>query len=449
VKKHRIFVLCFPHFGTLDNWLPIVNGINDLTNSLDFTLIIPNVTIAKSFHMDNAIVKISDRIFDTVLIHAYDDVWIKKKTVINTVNWYQNNRTILRLFDVLKRALNVKLFSNILRLPFILLRNILYKKECKLKIEDISESVSTIDILFYDIHTENNNFVLDILRLFKNNNKYSLPHALSMLDSEEQTPVPFNIENIDNIKIYVYAKFQKQFYKSLYEISKNKIYDVGIPRHDQTWINTIQGESSILEDGFNGENTIVVLSHKISNTTISFDQKLRSIKNIKKIFIDKLGMKLVIKLHPNEKQERVYRRKKEKIYENILGLKNYGLTWIYSDLHIFALCKNKKLVISFNTGVVFDAIAMGVPCIEYIDSSTLFKNYDGRKKRLTDFVKYNFVEGVYNHYELNTYVDKWVNNPEKISTSSKNTYKKYFPVSDGISKRVATEILIENDINNV
>ena len=199
MKKHRIFVLCFPHFGTLDNWLPIVNGINDLTNSLDFTLIIPNVTIAKSFHMDNAIVKISDRIFDTVLIHAYDDVWIKKKTVINTVNWYQNNRTILRLFDVLKRALNVKLFSNILRLPFILLRNILYKKECKLKIEDISESVSTIDILFYDIHTENNNFVLDILRLFKNNNKYSLPHALSMLDSEEQTPVPFNIENIDNI----------------------------------------------------------------------------------------------------------------------------------------------------------------------------------------------------------------------------------------------------------
>ena len=215
MKKHRIFVLCFPHFGTLDNWLPIVNGINDLTNSLDFTLIIPNVTIAKSFHMDNAIVKISDRIFDTVLIHAYDDVWIKKKTVINTVNWYQNNRTILRLFDVLKRALNVKLFSNILRLPFILLRNILYKKECKLKIEDISESVSTIDILFYDIHTENNNFVLDILRLFKNNNKYSLPHALSMLDSEEQTPVPFNIENIDNIKIYVYAKFQKQFYKCL------------------------------------------------------------------------------------------------------------------------------------------------------------------------------------------------------------------------------------------
>jgi hypothetical protein len=446
VKKHRIFVLCFPHFGTLDNWLPIVNGINDLTNSLDFTLIIPNVTIAKSFHMDNAIVKISDRIFDTVLIHAYDDVWIKKKTVINTVNWYQNNRTILRLFDVLKRALNVKLFSNILRLPFILLRNILYKKECKLKIEDISESVSTIDILFYDIHTENNNFVLDILRLFKNNNKYSLPHALSMLDSEEQTPVPFNIENIDNIKIYVYAKFQKQFYKSLYEISKNKIYDVGIPRHDQTWINTIQGESSILEDGFNGENTIVVLSHKISNTTISFDQKLRSIKNIKKIFIDRLGMRLVIKLHPNEKQERIYANKIDRVYEDILGVNDYGVTWIYSDLHVFQLGKGKKLAISLNTGAVFDMIAIGVPCIEYVDTSIQYKNPGEHKENITQFVIHGFIEGVSSYDDLTNFVDRWIDSPDQFSALSTHVYNEYFPTYKGILEKISSEILNENNI---
>jgi hypothetical protein len=97
-------------------------------------------------------------------------------------------------------------------------------------------------------------------------------------------------------------------------------------------------------DGFNN-NTIIILSRHVQNGYLSFEEKFNSLKNIKKIFIDELGMKVATKLHPNEKKEKTFSNSKDKIYENVFGLKNYGSTWVYSDLHIFALCNEKNLLL--------------------------------------------------------------------------------------------------------
>ena len=128
MKRSRLFVLCFPHLGTLDSWLSIINRMNDLSGSLTFTLIIPDANIVRSFHRDNAVVKISNNIFDVVLIHAYDDTWVKYASVYDSINWSNNNRIKLRLFDILQRLKNKRLFYYILIWPLILLRNSLYKK---------------------------------------------------------------------------------------------------------------------------------------------------------------------------------------------------------------------------------------------------------------------------------------------------------------------------------
>ena len=130
-KNYKIFVLCYPHLGTLDNWLPVVDMVNNITNSLDFTLIIPNANIIRSFHRDNAVVKISDNIFNTVLINAYDDVWIKHASVFDSVLWYKNNRIVLRLFDILRRLIEKNTFFYILMRPLVLFRNKIYKKKYK------------------------------------------------------------------------------------------------------------------------------------------------------------------------------------------------------------------------------------------------------------------------------------------------------------------------------
>ena len=192
---------------------------------------------------------------------------------------------------------------------------------------------------------------------------------------------------------------------------------------------------------FENDDTIVILSRQVSDAHLLFDEKVESVKNIKKIFIDRLGMKVVIKAHPNEIHERVFTNKKENVYEDVFGLDNYGITWIYSNMHVFALGKGKRLAISFNTGVVIDMIAMGVPCVEYIESNI---KSDSSERKLTEFSRYGLVERVSSYNELCTYVDKWLINPDQISKLSKNAYNKYFLASNN---RATTEILQENNIN--
>ena len=441
-KNYKIFVLCYPHLGTLDNWLPVVDMVNNITNSLDFTLIIPNANIIRSFHRDNAVVKISDNIFNTVLINAYDDVWIKHASVFDSVLWYKNNRIVLRLFDILRRLIEKHTFFYILMRPLVLFRNKIYKKKYK-TLNIYNTVISQRDILFYDIHTEGNHTVLDVLQLFESNNKYSLPHAISMSAIEQKSPVFININDKNNTKVYAYAKFQIKYYQEKYDINTNKIHVVGIPRHDCMWIKTVQEASSKLPNNFN-DNTVVVLSRHV-DSHLSFGEKVESIRNIKKIFIDNLNMRVAIKLHPNEKQERIFSSKKERIYENVFGLSNYGSTWIYSDLHVFALAKGKVLTISLYTGVVFDMVAMGIPCVEYIN---LLASPQYPEKKLSQFVKYGFAEGVSNHDELFAYVEKCLNNPDKLLATPMSMYKKYFPVFESASKKVVNEILHDNKIIN-
>ncbi len=442
-KSIKIFVLCYPHLGTLDNWMSVVNRANNLASHLNFTLIIPNLVITRNFHKDNAMVQIADDIFDTILIHIHGKKWIIHTSVFNSIAWYQNNRIILRLFDIFKRLINKRLFSYTLGWLLALLSNKINKKECVIEYEVLDKIISPTDILFYDIGVEGGPMVVDVLQLFKKSKKYSIPHGLSMLDTEKRKiPISDDLNNKNNIKIYVYAKFQSNYYNTRYKIDTNKIHAVGMPRHDKKWISTIQKHSSKLPRSFDSDNTIAILSRHV-DFHILFDEKIRSLKNIKKIFIDKLGMKVAIKLHPNEKREKIFLGKKETTYENVFGLDNYGLTWIYSDLHMFALGKGKKLAISLNTGTVFDMIMMNIPCIEYIDKINNSRKCTGKS---TQFVKYGFIEGASNYCELSNFVDRWLSNPDQISAASLDTYKKYFQVSNDISGKIAIEILRENNI---
>mgnify|MGYP003972815789 FL=1 len=444
-KYPRIFVLCYPHFGMLDNWLSVVNALNNTERHLDFTLIIPDASIIRSFHRDNAVISMSKNIFNSILVCVYDDIWMEQSSIFNVIEWHQKNHKFIRVIGILSRLIRKHFIYVNPRHILAILYNKVYGKESKLRYEDLERHISKIDILLYDIHSQGkNNNLSQLLRLFKNNNKYSLPHAISIKEFSAK-PYVGDVENNNNVKVYAYSKSMSDFYKKRHGISEYKIHIVGIPRHDKKWINTIQNESSSLPDNFIN-NTVLVLSRHIDGN-LSFIEKTDSIRNIKKIFIDELGMKLVIKRHPNEIKERMFSNKHCTIYEDVLGLNNYGLTWVYSNLHTFALAKGKKLVVSLYTGVAIDVVVMKTPCVEYIESSIKSKNHNNMDKKLTLFVKYGFISGVLGCHELSDYFKKLNQSPDEMSNISMNTYKKFFPIIDNISMKIANEILYENKVN--
>ena len=436
-KNPKIFLLCYPHFGSLDVWLPVISRMGELKKNLKFTLIIPNVITIKALHEDNSLVRISDNMLDSVLIHVYGDVWIKHVSILDVIDWYKKNKNILRLLDVYGRISDRHLFFYFLTKPLVFLfRNKIYKNQFKYK--NLDDHVSKIDILLYDVHSENNPMVLDVVSLFYRSNKYSLLHGIDLRGADgANAGTQRAYINKNNINIYAISETQAKYYELRYGFDKKEVRVVGIPRHDKRWISKIQRYSPKMPDNFN-EKTIVILTVPMSR--FDYKYRIRALNDIKDIFIDKLMMKVIIKLHPNEKKERLFNNKKENVYEKIFGLSNYGLTWIYSDMHTFALGKNKELVISFGTGVAFDLVAIGTPCVEYTEFSYNFKD------NLTDYVKYGLIEGVSNYHELNDFVKRHLKNKNNVLIESRKIYNKYCPVFDDSSGVIAIEILQDNNI---
>ena len=429
-SQAKTYVLAHPHLGTLDNWMPVIKEMHIASNNTKFTLMVKNLTTIRSYNKKNAVVSITNDIFDEVLIHAYKEFWIRKTSVFEAINWYKKNKIKLRMLFILD-TLAKKNFFSVFKIPLFIFRKVIFYKAFEL-----CGVISKRDILLYDIHTESIKNISKTLEFF--NKKISLPHAISVAGIDKQRKI-LNVDS-SNIKAFVFSKFQLNNYISTYGMKINSKNIVGIPRHDKKWLEVVQNESESLPINFD-ENTVVILSRHLSKHHLSYDKKTRSLKNIKKIFIDQLGMKVVIKMHPNEEKESVFFDKEKKIFEKVFGVKNYGVTWVYSSLHVFALCKGKKLSISLNTGVVFDAIAIGVPCVEYLDYEHKCNNY-----RETDFVKHGFIEGVSNFDEMKKFVKKWKKDPEGISYISLSNYKKHFPVFNNISEKIAIKIINENQL---
>ena len=106
------------------------------------------------------------------------------------------------------------------------------------------------------------------------------------------------------------------------------------------------------------------------------------------------------------------------------------------------------MIVSLFTGVVFDTIAVGIPCIEYVDLSVKINNSEKHRKKTRQFVRYGFVEGVSSYHDLRAFVEKWISDPDAILATSMNAYNFYFPLFDDIPRVMATEILQDNKITD-
>ena len=162
------------------------------------------------------------------------------------------------------------------------------------------------------------------------------------------------------------------------------------------------------------------------------DRKIKSLIDIRKVIQERLGMNLIIKLHPKES--------KDGVYEHVFDAKEYGKTWIYSGLHSFVLAKDRKLAISLFSGVSFDMLRLGVPCIEYIDLKDIPGFDIVNKKSITPFARHGLVVSVNNYNELEYHVDRIIKSSNHYELSIK-IYRKYFIMNDKASNMVASNIL--------
>jgi hypothetical protein len=393
-------------------------------------MILPKGSVVTRLGLDNVIYKIADKIFDEIIVRAPSGLLLRKKSLSSSYSDSIYLNFFFRLLSIYeeigKKITLIRIIVELFLDAYRRISLIVHRKS----VVNIREAVSKKDVLLYDIHVETNEQVGDIFPFFLKCYRFSIDHGISARIGNSHLK---KIVNSHNLKVFLFSDyFQSKYYRDKYSLLDENLSVIGIPKHDESWISIIKKQSDTLPDKFRGDDTVVLFSRAVSSY-LTRDRKEQSMRDIKKIVIDELGMNLVIKTHPKE-----YR---DNTFERILGIEDYGEKWIYSDLHPFVLGDGKKITISFYTGIAFDMNRIGVACIEYFnwDYDTGFVDSEG--VRISSTVHLGMVIGAHNCIQLRLIIESIIKGSNKYTDSLMENYMKYFPLKSNISSIVASDIV--------
>ena len=171
----------------------------------------------------------------------------------------------------------------------------------------------------------------------------------------------------------------------------------------------------------------------------TYARKQKALEDMKRLVIDELGLNVIVKCHPKERNHG--------IFEKVFGESDYNKTWKYSNHHPFVLGKHCKFAISFFSGVAIDMIAIRVPTIEYLDLRGL-QGFDDesslRDAKGNPVSSYRYLGlnlGVSEYGELKSEVSNILNNFNTTMAGLTDNYQAIFGDAGESGLFIANDIL--------
>ena len=439
--KGTVYFLCSPSLGILDSWLPVINSIHLLEKDLEFILIFPKTETVRQIHNKNILINMSENIFDRVIYRLDSGLWVQCNSILEA----KSNAGVLDGFISFLTNLKLRLqaYKWLNYLMILIIR--FYKLIDRYKYKSIFFNIKSISnhssVLLYDVYEEGKPYNRDVLNQLHKSKRFSI--CLGYITGERKGEYRCDsIKSRDNLTAYLFSSYEIDYYKRNFCLDERQMSVVGIPRHDKQWLDKVQSKFNYNDFIFKKDEYILIISRPIC-AFITTDRRKEALKYIKKIVIENLGLKIVVKLHPKEDEST--------IYEEIFGISEYGKKWVYSSRHPFTLGKNSRFAISFFSGVVIDMMKLGVPSIEYLDLKGLagYDNKNSLRDGAYPIFRYRdlgLVYGASNYQQLEFNINKIINNRSIVNSELVEKYMKYFPSSHNVSNIIAEDILLSLEI---
>jgi hypothetical protein len=245
-----------------------------------------------------------------------------------------------------------------------------------------------------------------------------------------------------DVIVYSMSHLELNWYKKCFMILEKNIVNVGIPRHDNNWIEFICDQTPLIKEEL-FDSFVFVIGRPASPFNTA-ERKKKALKDIYNIVCIKHKLKLVVKKHPNESFDGL----DGDIYIEALGLENYGKNWIYSDKHQFILGKKAIFSIAFLSGIVLDMLAINKPSIEYLNLKNLplYDNKDSLRdvhgNPVFELAYSGLVLSAHSKLDLEKHVESILRQYETTILPLRSKYEDYFMTSyDNVSEVVANDIL--------
>lgn len=436
MSQNCLFI-CSPSVGLLDNWIPVLNKLKKQNFKID--IFFPKISTVEQFNTSNFLSKEAFKTFNNVIYQdLYDDLFIAKfnKKFVEDIGL---NKTLKKTRSIIMRFINQEAFLG--DKIFYALNNILIK--LKLNHTKINTTYfKTYTFICYDMYEEYKPYIKKLNPVFKKIKKFSLHHGSDFpATNKNLNKKKINVQNVYPI-LFTNSQLEKNYYKNNF-IFKNKLKSLGCPKHDVKWTTLVKKRK--ISFPFR-EKYVLLISRNVDNNYLPSKRKLKYLKIIKKIIIDR-NYKLVVKLHPKEDSE-----SGKNFFFKIFKNKHYNKKWKFSSEIPLALSRNAKFIVSFFSGVAVDMCAQKKTTIELLDlkglehkasKSDLF--YDKFNNEPIFRVRKNgFVLGTSDEKQFKSKVNWVINNEKKSNEKFYSHFSKFYKYHKKASENVYNHI-----INNI
>jgi hypothetical protein len=447
--KKNILLWCSPGFGMIDMWIPIIRKLKE-NNDITIDFVFPEPSSLRLESKESGLFKLSELFLDRVLYRGQSGRWFIASTLVeakNGINLSKMDEVILttagRLYKgKLSRYFVAKTIGKYLKMLSILIAR-MKENFAHQSLYDVSLFGDADGVLF-DVIAENKSSNIELKNKLQSVPKFSIFHGLvatwvrilPIFSCERRS------EKKPNVTVYNMSNLEVEGYKKCYGILEDNIIHAGIPRHDSDWIEFVNSKLDFAKSDI-FDSFVFLIGKPASRVNNPIERKKKALKDIYDIVCTKHKLKLVIKLHPKESLDGI----DGDAYRDVLGLKNYGKDWIFSDTHPFLLGKKSIFCISFKGGVPLDMLAINKPTIEYLNLVGLdfYDNKDSLRdsfgKPMSQFRCENLVLGANTRVDLERHVESILDKYEDVITSLRSSYVDLFRTFNGASKMVANDIL--------
>ncbi len=442
--KKKIIFICDPGIGILDNCLSFLVKMNKAEYEIELLLLKNN--FIRQFNSKDFITKTSNKIFSKIYFYINDNLYtsenlLKTIKITDNYNIFKSINLYINKFIFLIFKKRLLFLEKIFYYISFLIKNKQYRNFIN-KVDNENIIFDNVKFIIYDVHSEKSKAIKKIKDQIKDINKLSIFHGSDFpcLEEKKQENKTIFYTNKCNQIIFSNTDLEEYHYKYSYKFN-NQFLRFGNPKLSSDWIKYVLDNAE--KENFLNEKFVFLISRQPDKNYFSINKKMNYLKDIKKLIIDELNYKLVLRLHPKESEEF-----NNNLFSVIFGKKNYGKTWQISNLSPYLIGQHSQFALSFFSGLAVDLWFVGCPTIEYLSLKDLDMNkIRSENPKFFDEIFYkdneymrkirfnDLVIGSSNENQLRKKISYVIQNKEQVVKKYKKLIeKKYFDREESVNK---------------
>jgi hypothetical protein len=433
IPKYVVFVVS-PSIGTVDSVAPILAQLKE--NYPDIIVIgyFPRPEVISQAQDNPTLLRKLESFVDLIGIES---LLSKRLTLIPTVHLFSHAKSG-KIFQGLPKTLGR--LAGLNRLVISTIANIHMRQFSKRQYIEYGTVFSPSTTLVIGDFNEVSKPFMGCLRRHANHVLFcGVNHGVDIDRRTKWTVQPhFNL--FTRRHCFLFSHEEKAYYRSRFGLDETEMSVVGVQKHDKFWMQQQDAVTNALpaKKALNNRQALLI-SRPASSSYLPTNRKRRALNDLRRVIIEELGFKLLVKLHPKETD-------RQELFD-CLGHQGNGTKWAFVDESVEALGWQVAFSVCFYSGVCTDMIMIGTPTIEYLDLNGLNELEGLGAVTMSDgspalsYRANGLVLGVSNQQELRAMVKKIIDDPEACLRVCRNNYDRLFTEPNGSTVKTVETVI--------